>query len=73
MAKTLFTPESLVTGGFRSQFRADAKFSVEHQFFFDDCTDSGYCLDAPEAMSGGAMVSVGMGKPSCTIVYRKDN
>lgn len=73
MTTSIFSPEAMVTGGFRSQYRADSKLSVEFDFYFSECTDSGYCLDAPEAMAAGSMIKCGMGQPSPTTVYRKDH
>ena len=71
MTISIFSPEALVTGGCRAQYRADSKLNVEFQFYFDDNTDSGYCIDAPEAMPAGSMIKCGMGQPSPSTAYRK--
>lgn len=70
-AKSLFQPEALVTGGFRSAYRTASRLDNTFECLWDH-EDAAYCLDAPEAMAAGAMVCTNsFAKPSTVMVYRK--
>lgn len=67
----IFSPEALVTGGFRSQYRASARIVNDFICLFDGVFE-GYCIDAPEVIPAGSTARTSSyAQPAPMVVYRK--
>ncbi len=69
---SIFAAESLVTGGRRSQYRADSSLGADFEFFFGEDGDTGYCIDAPWVIPAGSTVIGGHhAQPTQSVIYRQ--
>lgn len=70
MVITLFSPQSLVTGGLYTQAKAQDSLQLDFWGTFEDERDTAYCLDAPAVLPAGAMANH-HNTVGCSLAHRK--